>query len=233
MKNAIKALFVMLLSATSLSAYAQSTTNSIYIDQVGDASTINITQKGQNNKIGTEQNRFQIGGDAQLINVTQQGNNNQMNGKVVQADNIDYGVNVTGDSNELTFDHGDASSVAGSKLVLGVTGGSNIVSLTQGDTSSSTNADQEITIGGDQNTYTSHINADDVKNRMTIAGDQNSLTMVQNGFAGKEVTSTVTGNGNTITVNQTSTLNVDKINITHTGSGNTIGINQCNAGGTC
>ena len=150
-----------------------------------------------------------------------------------RSDNIDYGVTVTGDSNELTFNHGDASSVAGSKLVLGVTGGSNIVSLTQGDTSSSTNADQEITIGGDQNTYTSTINADDVKNRMIVAGDQNSLTMVQNGFAGKEVTSTVTGNGNTITVNQTSTLNVDKINITHTGSGNTIGINQCNAGGTC
>lgn len=233
MKNAIRALFVMLLSATSLSAYAQSTTNSIYIDQVGDASTINITQKGQNNKIGTEQNRFQIGGDAQLLNVTQQGNNNQINGQIVQADNIDYGVTVTGDSNDITFNHGDSASVAGSKLVLGVTGSSNTLTLNQGDTSSSTNADQEITIGGDQNTYTSTINADDVKNRMTITGDQNSHTMVQNGHSGKEVTSTITGNGNTVTVNQTSTLNVDKINITHTGSGNTIAVSQCNAGGTC
>jgi hypothetical protein len=233
MKNAIKALFVMLLSAISLSAYAQSTTNSIYIDQVGDASTINLTQKGQNNKIGTEQNRFQIGGDAQLINVTQQGNNNQMNGKIVQADNIDYGVTVTGDTNAITFNHGDSASVAGSKLVLGINGSSNTVELNQGDTSSSTNADQEITIGGDQNAYTSTINADDVKNRMTISGDQNALTMTQNGHSGKEVTSVVTGNGNTLTINQTSTLNVDKIDVTHTGSGNNIAINQCNAGGTC
>lgn len=233
MKNAIRALFVMLLSAVSLSAYAQSTTNSIYIDQVGDASTINLTQKGQNNRIGTEQNRFQIGGDAQLINVTQQGNGNSIDGKIVQADNIDYGVTVTGDSNAITFNHGDSSSVAGSKLVMGITGNSNTIELNQGDTSSSTNADQEITIGGDQNTYTSHINADDVKNRMTISGDQNSLTMTQNGHAGKDVKSTVTGNGNTITVNQTSTLNVDKIDITHTGSGNTVAISQCNAGGGC
>ena len=232
MKNAIRALFVMLLGAP-LSSYAQSTTNSIYIDQVGDASTITITQKGQNNKIGTEQNRFQIGGDAQTMTVTQQGNGNQINGQIVQADNIDYGVTFTGDNNTMTVNHGDSASVAGSTLVLGVTGSSNDVSLTQGDASSSTNADQTITIGGDQNVYASIINADDVTNVITIAGDQNTFNMTQNGYAGKNVTSTVTGNGNTITVSQTSTLNVDTLNITHTGNGNTIAVSQCNAGGGC
>ena len=233
MANAIKAFFVMLLMATSLSAYAQSTTNSIYIDQVGSSSTINLTQKGQNNKIGTEQNRFQIQGDSQTINSTQQGNGNQMNGQIVNADNINYGLTVTGDSNSVTFDHGDSASVAGSDLTLGITGNSNSVTLTQGSTSSSTNADQVIDITGDHNTYTSTINADDVKNRMTVTGDTNTLTMTQNGHSNKEVTSTVTGSNNTITVDQTSTLNVDKINITHTGSGNTIAISQCNAGGSC
>lgn len=233
MTNAIKAFFAMLLMATSLSAYAQSTTNSIYIDQVGGASTINLTQKGQNNKIGTEQNRFQIGGDSQLINVTQQGNGNTIDGQIVQADNIDYGVTVTGDSNAIVFNHGDSASVAGSTLVLGVTGSSNALTLNQGDTSSSTGADQEITIGGDQNTYTSTINADDVVNRMTISGDQNSYTVLQNGHSDKNITSTVTGNGNTINVSQTSTQNVDTINITHVGDGNNITIAQCNASGTC
>lgn len=232
MKNAIRALFVMLLGAP-LSSYAQSTTNSIYIDQVGDASTITITQKGQNNKIGTEQNRFQIGGDAQTMTVTQQGNGNQINGQIVQADNIDYGVTFTGDNNTMTVNHGDSASVAGSTLVLGVTGSSNDVSLTQGDASSSTNADQTITIGGDQNVYASIINADDVTNVVTISGDQNTFNMTQNGHAGKNVTSTVTGNGNTISVSQTSTLNVDTLNITHTGNGNTIAVSQCNAGGSC
>ena len=163
----------------------------------------------------------------------QEGNINKIDGKIVQADSIDYDVTFTGDNNNLAVDHGDGASVAGSKLVVSVAGDSNNLTLTQGSTSSSTNADQEISVTGDGNNYTSTINADDVKNRMTIAGDNNTKTVVQNGFAGKEVTSTVTGNGNTITVNQTSTLNVDKLNITHTGNNNTVAISQCNAGGTC
>lgn len=232
MKNAIKALFIMSMMATSL-AYGQSTTNSIYIDQVGDNSNISIIQKGQANKIGTEQNRFVLQGDAQTVDVKQQGNNNKIEGKIEQADNLDYDVDLIGDNNNVTFNKGDGASVAGSKLVLAVTGDSNNLSMTQGSTSSSTNADQEVTITGDGNDYTSTINADDVKNRITIIGDTNTTTMVQNGFAGKEVTSTVTGNGNTMTINQTSTLNVDKIDVTHTGNGNTITINQCNAGGSC
>jgi hypothetical protein len=232
MKNAIKAFFIMSVMATSL-AYGQSTTNSIYIDQVGDNSNISIVQKGQANKIGTEQARVSLQGDAQTVTVKQEGNTNKIDGKIEQADNIDYNVTMTGDNNNLTFDHGDGASVAGSKLVLAVTGDSNNLSLTQGSTSSATNADQEIHITGDNNSHTSTINADDVKNRVTVTGDNNTTTMTQNGFAGKEVTSTVTGNSNTIGINQKSTLNVDKIDITHTGNGNTITINQCNAGGTC
>lgn len=229
MKNAIRALFVMLLGAP-LSSYAQSTTNSIYIDQVGDSSNITITQKGQNNRIGTEQNRFLIGGDSQTMTVTQEGNGNQINGQILQADNIDYGVTFTGDNNTMTVDQGDSASVAGSELVLGVTGDSNTLTLTQGNAASSTNADQTIDITGDLNTYTSTINADDVTNVVTIAGDSNTMTMTQTGFAGKNVTSTVTGNSNTITVNQTSAQNVDTLNITHTGNNNTIAIDQCNSG---
>lgn len=234
MRNAIKALFVMLLSATSLTTYAQqATTNSIYVDQVGGASTITLTQKGQNNKIGSDVNRFQIEGNTQLIEVTQQGNGNEMNGKIVQADNIDYTVTTVGDNNVLNVNHGEASTVAGSKLVLGITGSTNTMTLNQGDNSSSTNADQTIMIEGDQNTYASTINADDVTNHVTVSGDLNNITMLQNGHQGKNVTSTVTGNGNNITVSQTSTLNVDTVNITHNGSGNTIAISQCNAGGGC
>jgi hypothetical protein len=232
MKNAIKAFFIMSVMATSL-AYGQSTTNSIYIDQVGDNGNISIVQKGQTNKIGTEQARVILQGDAQTVTVKQEGNNNLITGKVEQADNIDYDINMTGDNNSLNLDQGDGASVAGSKLVLAVTGDSNTLALTQGSTSSATNADQEIHITGDGNAHTSTINADDVKNRVTVVGDNNTATMTQDGFAGKEVTSTVTGNGNTIGINQKSTLNVDKIDITHTGNGNTITINQCNAGVAC
>lgn len=232
MKNAIRALFVMLLSASSL-AYGQSTTNSIYIDQVGDQGAITLSQKGQNNRIGTEQARFQIGGDGQLVNIRQNGSGNKIDGKIVDADNIEYGVEIIGDDNELNIDQGDAGSVAGSKLVLDVVGSTNTLTLNQGTAASSTNADQAITITGDQNQYTSTINADDVKNEITITGDSNTTTMLQNGYQGKEVKSTVTGNNNTINLSQTSTLNVDKIDITHTGNNSAIAISQCNASGGC
>lgn len=232
MKNAIKALFVMLLGASSL-VYGQSTTNSIYIDQVGDQSAITLTQKGQGNRIGTEQSRFQIEGDSQVINIRQAGSANKIDGKIVDAANISYAVDIVGDSNELNVNHGDAGSVSGSQLVLDVTGSSNSLTMNQGTTSSSTNSDQTIAITGDQNQYTSTINADDVKNQITVAGDSNAITMLQNGYQGKEVKQTITGNNNTVNISQTSTLNVDKIDITHTGSNNTITISQCNAGGSC
>ncbi len=143
-----KALFIMSLMSSSL-AMAQSTTNSIFIEQVGDNSTISVTQKGQSNKIGTEQNRVVIEGNAQTIDVTQEGNNNSIQGSIEQADNIDYNTTVTGDNNTLTYDQGSAASVAGSTKTLTVTGDSNSLTFNQGTTASATGATQTIAITGD------------------------------------------------------------------------------------
>jgi hypothetical protein len=227
-----KALFIMSLMSSSL-AMAQSTTNSIYIDQVGDNSTITVTQKGQSNKIGTEQNRVIIQGNAQTVEVTQEGNNNAINGSIEQADNIAYDTTVTGDNNTLTYDQGGSGSVAGSTKTLTVTGDSNSLTFNQGTTSSATGATQTIAITGDTNTYTSTINADDVVNTMTVAGDGNTIAMTQDGTAGKNVEMTLTGSTNSVTVNQKSTTNVDTLKLNSTSTGSTITINQCNAGGPC
>lgn len=232
MKNAIKALFVMSLMASSL-VYGQATTNSIYIDQVGGNSTIEIRQKGQNNRIGSEQARVSIQGNAMNVTVDQNGNNNNITGKIEQADNVVEDVTLTGDGNTINYDVGASGSVAGSTKTLAVTGDSNTLNFNQGTTSSSTGATQNITVTGDGNTYTSNINADDVVNTVAIAGDSNTMTMTQQGTAGKNADVTVTGSSNTLTINQKSTNNVDAVNVTHTGSGNTILINQCNAGGPC
>ena len=70
MKNNLM-LAVIALLASSV-ALAQSTTNSIFIEQVGDNSNINIIQKGQNNRIGSEQNRMTLDGNGQIINTTQE-----------------------------------------------------------------------------------------------------------------------------------------------------------------
>lgn len=227
-----KALFIMSLMSSSL-AIAQSTTNSIYIDQVGDNSTITVTQKGQSNKIGTEQNRVIIQGNAQTVDVTQEGNNNAINGSIEQADNIAYDTTVTGDNNTLTYDQGGSGSVAGSTKTLTVTGDSNDLTFNQGTTASATGATQTIAITGDTNTYTSTINADDVVNTVAVTGDGNTVAMTQQGTAGKNVEMNLTGSTNTVTVNQKSTTNVDTLKLNSTSTGSTITINQCNAGGPC
>ena len=223
---------MMALLASSV-ALSQTTTNSIYIDQVGDGSTISITQKGQSNKVGTEQNRVVLEGNNQTITATQQGNNNSIQGSIVQADNVDMDVTVIGDNNTLTYDQGDAASVAGSTKTLAVTGDSNTLAFNQGTAASATGSIQNIAITGDTNTLTSTINADDVVNTKTIAGDGNTITTVQNGTAGKNIAMTLTGSTNNVTINQKSTTNVDTLSINSTSTGSTITINQCNAGGPC
>lgn len=225
-------LFIMLLMTSSL-ATAQSTTNSIFIDQVGDGSTITITQKGQANKIGSEENRVVIEGNNQTLDVKQEGNNNTIQGSILQADNVNMDVTVTGDGNTLTYDEGDAASIAGSTKTLAVTGDSNSMTFNQGTAASATGSTQTIAVTGDTNTYTSIINADDVVNDVTVAGDGNTIAMTQDGTAGKNIEMILTGSTNNITVNQKSTTNVDTLKINSTSTGSTMVINQCNAGGPC
>jgi len=231
MKNKLM-LAAMALLASSV-AMSQSTTNSIFIEQVGDGSTINITQRGQGNQIGSEQNRMVLEGNVQTITTVQDGNNNSIQGEIVQADNVTMDVTVTGDSNSITYDNGSAASVAGSTQTLAVTGDSNNLTLNQGTVGSATNATQTITITGDTNTLTSTINTDDVVNTKTVIGDGNNITTVQDGTAGKNIEMLLTGNSNTVTVNQKSTTNVDTLKIDRTSSNSTITINQCNALGPC
>jgi hypothetical protein len=222
-----KLTFLVISLMTSASANGQ--TNSIYIDQVGDESIITLTQEGEGNKIGDSENtRFFLEGNVQTVTVKQDGNNNVINGSVLNAANIDYDTTVTGDNNEITYDQGASGSVAGSTKTLTVTGDSNDLTFNQGTVSSATDATQTISITGDTNTLTSTINTDDVVNTKTIVGSGNVITTVQNGLAGKNIDMLLTGSTNNITVNQTSTENVDTIKIDSTSNDSILIINQCN-----
>jgi len=223
-----KLTFLVISLMTSASANAQ-TTNSIYIDQVGDGSEITLTQEGQSNKIGdSEAARFVLEGNVQTVTVKQDGNNNVIKGSVIDAANIDYDTTVTGDNNEITYDQGGSGSVAGSTKTLTVTGSSNDLTFNQGTTSSATAATQTIAITGDTNTLTSTINTDDVVNTKTIVGSGNVITTVQNGLAGKNIEMLLTGSANNVSVTQKSTTNVDTIKINSTSSDSNLTIIQCN-----
>lgn len=227
-----KLVLIMFLMNPTLSV-AQSTTNSIYMDQVGDGSTITITQEGQNNQIGdvSQPAPFTLQGNGQNVDVNIIGNNNTVNGNITQSDGSSTTLDTTGDDNSIVFDVGSSADTGSSTTDMTIQGSINTVTMTQGAVSSATNANQTIAITGDLNTYTSNIETDDVTNTVAVTGDQNTLTLLQNGQSGKNIDLTLQGDTNSITINQKSTLNVDSVVVNSQSSGSTVLINQCNPGG--
>lgn len=232
MKMIKKSVLVMALMTSSF-AYGQSTTNSIYIDQVGDGSTITLTQEGQGNQIGDRatQSPVNLQGDGQVVTVNMIGNQNTLNGDIKQSDGSTTDVTATGDSNKFVFDVGNAASTGGSTSNIVVSGSSNELNFTQGATSSATNFAQAVSLVGDLNKYTSIVEANDVTNIVAVSGDSNEFNILQNGHGQKNIDLTVTGNENKYNINQKSTLNIDSIKINSVGNGSTVLINQCNVGG--
>lgn len=220
-------LLMVMISSTAIA-----NPNAIYIEQVGETSTITVTQTGQNNTIGSENDRFVLGGSAQDITITQTGSNNILTGRITNASGVNYNLNITGNSNENIFNTGSTASVAGTTQNMTVTGDNNQTAFNHGDYSSATNALLNYTISGDYNTLLANINADDVINTVHVTGDQNTITTTQTGYAGKNIDMNVIGSLNTINIDQKSILNVDTIKLNTTGTGGIINITQCN-GGDC
>jgi hypothetical protein len=221
-------LLMVMVSSTAIA-----NPNAIYIEQVGETSTITVTQTGQNNTIGSENDRFVLGGNAQDIIIVQSGSNNVLSGRITNAAGVNYNVNVTGNSNENIFNTGSIASVAGTTQNMTITGDNNFTTFNQGDVSSSTNALLNYVFTGDFNTLTTNINTDDVINTVNVTGDQNTITTTQNGYAGKNIEMNVIGSLNTINIDQKSTTNVDTLKLDTTGTGSTINITQCNISTNC
>ena len=232
MKLVKTSILVMALMTSTLSN-SQTTTNSIFIQQVGDGSNITIKQEGQGNQIGNRASDMPIvlQGDGQVVDVVMDGNTNSIIGDIKQSNGSTTTVTMTGDNNTLDFDVGNAADTSESTSTFTIMGSSNEFNFNQGRESSATNLNQTFTLTGDLNTVTQNIETNDVENIFTVTGDSNVITTTQNGAAGKNIDMILAGSQNNITVNQTSTLNVDSIKINSTSSGSTILINQCNAGG--
>ncbi len=233
MKRLIKTSLLVMALMTPTLLNAQSTTNSIYIDQVGDSSQITIKQEGQGNQIGNRDTDIPVAlqGNGQTVNVSMVGNQNKLNGDIKQSDGSSTTVAVTGDSNDIKFDVGASGDTGGSTSALTVNGSGNDLTFNQGQTSAATNLNQTYTIQGDLNTVVHNVETNDVTNAVAVSGDSNNLAITQNGASGKNIDMTLTGSQNNITVNQKSTLNVDSIKVNSTSTGSTMVINQCNAGG--
>ena len=233
-------LFVMIL-LFSISAFAAD--NSIYIDQSGDNSTIDVTQTGAGNVIrgiqgvGTGNTTpAKIYGNNSNIDIQQIGSTNTLNLglNVSTAAGRAYGIDltyyVTGNNGTATINSNNAGSG---------TSGSNFIDVRQTGNSAGINLNilgskndfTAVTSGGASNTITATINADEtVSNISMTGGGNNSFTGTLSSNKG-HVNLTTVGASNGITLTQTGTAgtNGHAFTLGLTGSSNTFNVTQ---GGT-
>jgi hypothetical protein len=211
MKNIVK--LMMLLSTSTLFA----ADNSIYIDQAGDSSNINITQDGGGNQIydvtagSTSTDYATLSGDSQTIDIDQIGGSNVLKLGIQSTVLSGVGVNltyfITGSNSVATLDFNNDGQGTLANLVFDVTQTGSYNDLFA-DILGSNNSVVATATGGSYNDFNFTINADDVSVNAAISG----------------------GGGNTLTTNLTSDSGL--VDVTSVGASNTFSLTQSGVGGT-
>ena len=235
MNNYLKIMVAMIFS---LSAYAAD--NSIYIDQTGDDSTIDITQTGAGNVVrgiqgvGTSNTTpAKIYGDSNAIDIRQIGATNTLNLGVNtsvatgRAYGIDLTYYVTGNNATATINSNNSGTG---------TSGSNFIDVRQTGNSANINLNMlgskndftALTSGGASNSITATINADETVTDISMTGGgSNTFTGTLSSNKG-HVDITTVGASNAITLSQTGVAgtNGHSFTLDLTGSSNTFNVTQ-------
>jgi hypothetical protein len=207
-------------------AHAQ---NSVYIDQIGNNSTIDVTQTGIDNVLGNNTNKAVFYGDSQGVTISQIGsyNTSVMN---VQGNGTTLSSLVTGDSNQVNVSCGNTGPLCNqSAITASATGDQNTINITGGAKSTF-----GASVTGSNNTVnvtstTTNLNGATATVTQT-GGDANNITVTQNGPAGLngfQARVDVTGGGNVIGVTQGGTVD-STVNIKSAGSNNNITVHSGN-----
>ena len=191
--------------------------NSIYIDQAGDSSNINITQDGGGNQVydvtsgSTSTDYATLSGDSQTIDIDQIGSGNILKmgiqSTVLSGVGVDLTYFITGSNSVATLDFNNDGQGTLANLVFDVTQTGSYNDLFA-DILGSNNSVIATATGGDYNDFSFTINADDVSVNAAISG----------------------GGGNTVTTNLTN--DSGSVDITSVGASNTFNVTQTGLGGT-
>jgi hypothetical protein len=192
-----KNILIALLCVISSLVYA----NDVYIEQVGDSSTITITQDGSDNKVGDALNAAYIGSGSNVVAIDQIGSNNELN-LVVNGASTDVVIDTTGSGNIQTVNCGTTTSAgcSGSTIKQVVSGDDNTITQNLG---TGANHYSEINVIGSSNeiTHTS-TNSGVTSAIINSTGDTNTIGVTQSGTLPQSITVNSTGNLNNITINQ-------------------------------
>lgn len=210
---------IVLALLASLLGITVAWASDVYIDQAGSTTTIDITQTGDGNRVGSAGTASTITGDTTDVDITQTGSGNAADIKMsvgTSGSIVDY--TAAGGSNILNV---EIDGAADTKLTTTIAGDSNEVTLcgtigtnaglagvsascatgVQANTTSS-----NIAITGDRNKVAIGADAASAVNNITIGGNvtssDNLINLSQTGLDVPNVTLNVDGNTNAINVTQ-------------------------------
>ncbi len=177
--------------------------NEVYVEQVGDSSTITVTQDGTGNKVGDSGvgNEAFVGGGSNTVTIDQIGSNNTL-AMVVNGAAASVIVDVTGSGNENNINCGTTQSAGCSSSTIKqvISGDDNIITQNLG---TGANHYSEINVTGDTNTVThTSTNSGASTVNITATGDSNTIGVTQSGLTAKTVAVNTTGNSNTVSITQ-------------------------------
>ena len=179
--------------------------NDIYIEQIGDTSTINITQDGTGNTIGDSAIPAFIGGGSNTVAIDQVGIGNTLS-LLVNGASAATTVNTLGNNNTQSITCGSSASAScsGSVIKQLITGDDNTVTQNLGGGANHTS---EIASIGDSNTVTHTSTTSGVSNvNIAVTGgttaQPNIISVNQSGTTAQSVTVNSSGNGNNIAIIQ-------------------------------
>ena len=235
MKKVLGIIFAISMSTMfSAAAHSQATVNTVYIDQVGSNSTIDITQTGINNVAGDATTSLRFNGNSQNVTMTQVGNLN-VAAVTLNGTGSRLTSNITGDNNNVTVNCGTAvgSSCNDTTIEANATGSYNTLTTTAGSKSTiKTNIDNDGNGHNNVSINSATTNLLGANVDVSLAGGSsgggtNSVSVNQSGPGFYDTKVAVTGGQNTIGVTQSG--NVDStVNIKSNGSGNTITVRSGN-----
>lgn len=187
--------------ALASSAYG----NDVYIEQIGDDTSITIIQDGTSNRLGDSSTPAYVAGQTNTVTTTQTGSGNELD-LLVNGTATTVTVDTTGDGNQqaITCGSSTSSSCSSATITQTVVGDNNIVTQTFSDGANHTS---NIIITGDSNVVTHSSDSTaasgaDISVTGGTALDPNNVTVTQSGSTPQYVKIDTTGNGNNISITQ-------------------------------
>ena len=227
MKNLIKIMLVCFVASVTAG------NNDIYLTQSGGgAFNLTIDQIGATNKVGTSGANVTMAGASITGDFKQQGNTNTFAASIAQGNSSSWTMYQIGNSNNSTVTAGGTGAVTSSDFDYSATGNENVLVWLQGSSSTATGGNQDFVIQGNTNNVNSRCEVIGCINNWDIDGNTNDIDVTQIGTDDKSITFDLTGDGNNIDIDQTTSASgvTDTIAITAVSSSGTINLDQCTSG---